>query len=125
MDDTITIGHWKAYLNNLQLSPRQTLYTFEALHGLSDKEIARKYAVAPDTISKTIKAALHKHNLKNRTQLVAELIRTRVICPLSVSMLALSLVIVPVFSDDPLLRNRIYRTRTNRYESIVPTLHTT
>lgn len=93
--DVITdpAGRWKAHLKNSYISPRATQYALWSLLGLSDKQMARDVGVSPDTVSKTIKSALHKYDYKSRTQLVAELIRHKVIEPVMTYVLAFSLAI--------------------------------
>ncbi|RDH41711.1 LuxR C-terminal-related transcriptional regulator [Zooshikella ganghwensis] len=94
--DVITdpAGRWKAHLKNSYISPRATQYALWSLLGLSDKQMARDVGVSPDTVSKTIKSALHKYDYKSRTQLVAELIRHKVIEPIFLLILAFTLAFI-------------------------------
>ncbi|MBU2713696.1 response regulator transcription factor [Zooshikella harenae] len=84
---------WKAHLKNNFLSPRQTQFAFWSLLGMTDKEMAKELAISHDTIRQKVKQALHKYHLKNRTQLVAELIRHKVIEPVMAVVLAVSIAI--------------------------------
>ncbi|RDH41620.1 response regulator transcription factor [Zooshikella ganghwensis] len=93
MEDVIEdpAHRWKAHLNNHFLSPRQTQFAFWSLLGMTDKEMAKELAISHDTIRQKVKQALHKYHLKNRTQLVAELIRHKVIEPVMVFVLTFSI----------------------------------
>ncbi|MGI0120107.1 helix-turn-helix transcriptional regulator [Zooshikella sp. RANM57] len=118
--DVITdpAGRWKAHLKNPYISPRTTEYALWSLLGLSDKQMARAMGVSPDTVSKTIKSALHKYDFKSRTQLVAELIRYKVIEPVFLLVLAFTLAFVGpldirigVKDNEPPTREPIRRLR--------------
>lgn len=90
--DTIQVEGWQGRLGQ-GLAPRQLLATLLSLLDLQVNEIAERMNCAPSTAEKTLDRARFKLGVKTTRGLIAEAIRRKIITPLAVFPLALSLAI--------------------------------
>jgi DNA-binding CsgD family transcriptional regulator len=79
--DAFTHGNWQGFLDR-GLSEREVECTVLAASGLTNKEIAKKMGIAPDTVKKRIQAAMYRLQVPRRAALVAEAMRKAIIAPL-------------------------------------------
>lgn len=86
--DAFTHGNWQGFFNQ-GLSEREVECTVLAASGLTNKEIAKKMGIAPDTVKKRIQAAMYRLQVPRRAALVAEAMRKAIIAPLLI-LLALA-----------------------------------
>lgn len=81
-------GNWKGRLD-AGLAPREVECVLGLAQGLTHKQIARKLAVAPMTVTKRVSSAMFKLEVSRAPALVAEAIRLQIISPLCVALAAM------------------------------------
>jgi len=97
-------GEWKGRLGQ-GLAPRELECVLGLAQGLTHKEIARRMAVAPMTVTKRVSSAMFKLGVARAPQLVAEAMKRQIISPLCLAMM--TLVMAHSFLDeDPMRRDR-------------------
>ena len=101
MESTIVDGAWKGHLGR-GLAPRELQFVLSVAQGLTAKEIARAFGIAPCTVVKRLANAMFKLGVHRQGALVAEAMRRQIITPLCL-MLA-GLIAMHTATDDQLAR---------------------
>lgn len=89
--EMITYGGLQGFLG-MGLTRRELEFTLCAAHGMTDKETARVFGVAPSTIKQRIRSAMYHLDAKRRTELVMLAMKRGIIAPLAVLLMACSVV---------------------------------
>ena len=81
MEPTIVDGAWKGHLGR-GLAPRELQFVLSVAQGLTAKEIAREFGIAPGTVVKRLACAMFKLGVHRQGAMVAEAMRRQIITPL-------------------------------------------
>ena len=81
MESTIVDGAWKGHLGR-GLAPRELQFVLSVAQGLTAKEIAREFGIAPGTVVKRLACAMFKLGVHRQGAMVAEAMRRQIITPL-------------------------------------------
>ena len=111
MDMTIETGAWRGHLGR-GLAPRELECVLSAAQGMTAKEIARLFGIAPTTVVKRLSNAMFKLGVNRQTALVAEAMKRQIIAPMCIALAGL--VAVHSFMDDHDMRRdrRVPERRT-------------
>jgi DNA-binding CsgD family transcriptional regulator len=104
MDSTIINGGWKGHLGQ-GLAPRELQFVLSVAQGMTAKEIARMFGIAPGTVVKRLSNAMFKLGVNRQTAMVAECMRRKIISPVCV-VLAAVIAIHAMIDDQPMRRER-------------------
>ena len=101
MESTIVDGAWKGHLGR-GLAPRELQFVLSVAQGLTAKDIARVFGIAPGTVVKRLANAMFKLGVHRQGALVAEAMRRQIITPLC--LLLAGLIAMHTATDDQLAR---------------------
>ena len=101
MESTIVDGAWKGHLGR-GLAPRELQFVLSVAQGLTAKEIARAFGIAPSTVVKRLANAMFKLGVHRQGALVAEAMRRQIITPLC--LLLAGLIALHTATDDQMAR---------------------
>ena len=87
MESTIVDGAWKGHLGR-GLAPRELQFVLSVAQGLTAKEIAREFGIAPGTVVKRLSCAMFKLGVHRQGAMVAEAMRRLIITPLCLLLVA-------------------------------------
>lgn len=104
MDSTIIAGNWKGHLG-MGLAMRELQCVMSVAQGMTGKEIARLFGVAPVTVGKRIESAMYKLGVHRRAALVAEAMRRQIISPMCFVLAGL-IAMHAVIDDQSMRRDR-------------------
>lgn len=104
METTIINGAWKGHLGR-GLAPRELEYLLSAAQGMTAKEIARVFGIAPGTVVKRLSNAMFKLGVNRQTAMIAEAMRRQIISPVCF-ILATLVAMHSMFDDDAMRRDR-------------------
>jgi len=104
MEETIISGDWQGYLGR-GLAPREIQFLLLVAQGLTAKEIAKDFRIAPSTVVKRLSNAMFKLGVHRQSAMVAEAMKRQIICPVCV-VLAAAIVIHSKIDDQPMFQNR-------------------
>jgi DNA-binding CsgD family transcriptional regulator len=105
MEMTIERGAWKGHLG-LGLAPRELECMLWVAQGMTGKEIARLFGVAPITVAKRIESAMFKLGVHRRAALVAEAMRRQIITPMCLLLASVIAMHAMLDDGDPMRRDR-------------------
>lgn len=81
MESTIVEGAWEGHLGR-GLAPRELQFVLAVVQGMTTKEIARAFGIAPGTVVKRLGCAMFKLGVHRQGAMVAEAMRRQIITPL-------------------------------------------
>ena len=87
MESTIVSGEWKGHLGR-GLARRELQFLISVFQGMTSKEIARLFGVAPGTVDKSLQRAMFKKGARCRAALVAKATKEKIITPLCLLLIA-------------------------------------
>ena len=101
MESTIVEGAWEGHLGR-GLAPRELQFVLAVVQGMTTKEIARAFGIAPGTVVKRLANAMFKLGVHRQGALVAEAMRRQIITPLC--LLLAGLIALHTATDDQMAR---------------------
>ncbi|MHC8342481.1 response regulator transcription factor [Pseudomonas sp. RT6P73] len=104
METTIINGAWKGHLGR-GLAPRELEYLLSAAQGMTAKEIARAFGIAPGTVVKRLSNAMFKLGVSRQTAMIAEAMRRQIISP-ACFILAALIAMHSMFDGEAMRRDR-------------------
>lgn len=87
MESTIVEGTWEGHLGR-GLAPRELQFVLAVVQGMTTKEIARAFGIAPGTVVKRLACAMFKLGVHRQGAMVAEAMRRQIITPLCLLLIA-------------------------------------
>ncbi|NNA01934.1 helix-turn-helix domain-containing protein [Pseudomonas lundensis] len=81
MESTIVNGAWKGHLGR-GLAPRELQFLLSVAQGMTAKEIAKAFGIAPGTVVKRLSNAMFKLGVHRQGAMIAEAMRRQIITPL-------------------------------------------
>ena len=87
MESTIVEGAWEGHLGR-GLAPRELQFVLAVVQGMTTKEIARAFGIAPGTVVKRLACAMFKLGVHRQGAMVAEAMRRQIITPLCLLLVA-------------------------------------
>ena len=87
MESTIVDGAWKGHLGR-GLAPRELQFLLAVAQGMTAKEIARAFGIAPGTVVKRLACAMYKLGVNRQGAMIAEAMRRQIITPLCLLLVA-------------------------------------
>ena len=81
MESTIVDGAWKGHIGR-GLAPRELQFVLAVVQGMTTKEIARAFGIAPGTVVKRLGCAMFKLGVNRQGAMVAEAMRRQIITPI-------------------------------------------
>ncbi|MBD9599365.1 helix-turn-helix transcriptional regulator [Pseudomonas sp. PDM10] len=104
METTIVSGAWKGELGR-GLAPRELEFVLSVAQGMTAKEIAKTFGIAPGTVVKRLSNAMFKLGVHRQAAMVAEAMKRQIISPVCV-VLAAVIAIHAMIDDQPMRQNR-------------------
>ena len=104
MHSTIVNGAWKGKLGE-GLAPRELQFVLSVAQGMTAKEIAKMFGIAPGTVVKRLSSAMFKLGVSRQTAMVAECMRRQIISPVCI-VLAAVIALHAMIDDQPIRRER-------------------
>ena len=104
MEKTIISGDWQGFLGR-GLALREIQFLLLLAQGLTAKEIAKGFGLAPSTVVKRLSNAMFKLGVHRQSAMVAEAMKRQIICPVCVALAAV-IVIKSMVDDQPAFQNR-------------------
>ena len=101
MEETIIIGDWQGYLGR-GLAPREIQFLLLVAQGLTAKEIAKDFGLAPSSVAKRLSSVMFKLGVHRQSAMVAEAMKRQIICPVCVVLAAV--IAIHAMIDDQSLR---------------------
>ena len=101
MESTIVEGAWEGHLGR-GLAPRELQFVLAVVQGMTTKEIARAFGIAPGTVVKRLACAMFKLGVHRQGAMVAEAMRRQIITPLC--LLLAGLIALHTATDDQIAR---------------------
>ena len=87
MESTIVNGAWKGHLGR-GLAPRELQFLLSVAQGMTAKEIAKAFGIAPGTVVKRLSNAMFKLGVNRQGAMIAEAMRRQIITPLCLLLVA-------------------------------------
>ena len=87
MESTIVEGTWEGHLGR-GLAPRELQFVLAVVQGMTTKQIARAFGIAPGTVVKRLACAMFKLGVHRQGAMVAEAMRRQIITPLCLILVA-------------------------------------
>ena len=87
MESTIVNGAWKGHLGR-GLAPRELQFLLSVAQGMTAKEIAKAFGIAPGTVVKRLSNAMFKLGVHRQGAMIAEAMRRQIITPLCLLLVA-------------------------------------
>lgn len=87
MEETIISGDWQGYLGR-GLAPREIQFLLLVAQGLTAKEIAKDFGLAPSSVAKRLSSVMFKLGVHRQSAMVAEAMKRQIICPVCVVIAA-------------------------------------
>ncbi|KMN24353.1 LuxR family transcriptional regulator [Pseudomonas helleri] len=87
MESTIVDGAWRGHLGR-GLALRELQFLLAVAQGMTAKEIARAFGIAPGTVVKRLACAMFKLGVHRQGAMVAEAMRRQIITPLCLLLIA-------------------------------------
>ena len=101
MEATIINGGWKGHLGR-GLAPRELQFLLSVAQGMTAKEIAKAFGIAPGTVVKRLSNAMFKLGVHRQGAMIAEAMRRQIITPLC--LLLAGLIAMHTATDDQMAR---------------------
>ncbi|MHC8366272.1 response regulator transcription factor [Pseudomonas sp. ZT5P21] len=101
MEEEIISGDWRGYLGR-GLAPREIQFLLLVAQGLTAKEIAKGFGLAPSSVSKRLSSVMFKLGVHRQSAMVAEAMKRQIICPAYVVLAAV--IAVHTMIDDQSIR---------------------
>ncbi|MGO2711571.1 response regulator transcription factor [Pseudomonas helleri] len=116
MEETIISGDWQGYLGR-GLAPREIQFLLLVAQGLTAKEIAKDFGLAPSSVAKRLSSVMFKLGVHRQSAMVAEAMKRQIICPVCV-VLAAVIAIHAMIDDQSSRPNR--RVADRRIQHLSP-----
>lgn len=100
MEEAIISGDWRGYLGR-GLARREIQFLLLVAQGLTAKEIAKDFGLAPSSVAKRLSSVMFKLGVHRQSAMVAEAMRRQIICPACV---VLAVIAVRTMIDDQSIR---------------------
>lgn len=87
MAETIISGDWQGFLGR-GLAPREIQFLLLVAQGLTAKEIAKGFGLAPSSVAKRLSSVMFKLGVHRQSAMIAEAMKRQIICPVCVVIAA-------------------------------------
>ena len=100
MAETIISGDWQGFLGR-GLAPREIQFLLLVAQGLTAKEIAKGFGLAPGSVAKRLSSVMFKLGVHRQSAMIAEAMKRQIICPVCV---VLAVIAIHSMIDDQAFR---------------------